>query len=72
MESINALSILDKLDELRRKHNGDAAYQHAMRIACATIAREAGYQDRNEWTDALKADSSTAYARDCASPFIPF
>ena len=60
------LHLLDQLDVIRRKHSGSLPppCDYYMRSMEAVIARAAGYESRNEWTDALKADEQSRYFRD--------
>lgn len=64
-ETVNALYLLDEIDELRRKHEHDQQQNNdwVLRVACAIIAQAAGYQSRVDWQDALKADSTTKYSK---------
>ena len=61
-----ALHMLDQMDVIRRKHSGSLPppCDYYMRSMEAVIARAAGYESRNEWTDALKADYICGYFRD--------
>ena len=61
-----ALHMLDQMDVIRRKHSGSLPppCYYYMRSMEAVIARAAGYESRNEWTDALKADEQSRYFRD--------
>ncbi len=61
-----ALHMLDQMDVIRRKHFGSLPppCDYYMRSMEAVIARAAGYENRNEWTDALKADEQSRYFRD--------
>ena len=57
---------LVQMDVIRRKHSGSLPppCDYYMRSMEAVIARAAGYESRNEWTDALKADEQSRYFRD--------
>lgn len=54
-ESVNALKVLDEIEQLRRKHENDKQQNNdwVLRVACAIIAKEAGYQSRMQWCEAL-------------------
>lgn len=63
---INVLQVLDQMDKFRRTHQ-DARQNtpdYCMRMMEAMLAKSAGYQSRNDWTDALKADSTTTYSKE--------
>lgn len=36
---------------------------HAMRVACAMVAEEAGIKSRVDWTEMLAKDETTAYSK---------
>lgn len=63
---INALQVLDKMDKFRRDHQNEkiAHADYCMRFMEAIVAEAAGYSNRNEWTEILKADKSTEYSKD--------
>ena len=62
MDKIDILRILDEMDDFRRKHHQHPA-DWCMRCMEAILAGAAGYEDRNEWTEELKADPGSAYAK---------
>lgn len=61
-----ALEVLDRLDGFRRDHYYDVppTPDWCMRAMEAIVAQAAGYDSRTEWTEALKADPQSRYARD--------
>lgn len=63
---INVLQILDKMDKFRREHQNEktSPADYCMRVLEAIVAEAAGYTERNEWTEILKADKSTEYSKD--------
>lgn len=64
MEVPGILNTLDWLEMIRiRKSNEPTAlFDHTIRLCEASLAENAGYHDRNEWTEALKSDPDSAYA----------
>ena len=62
---ISPLEILDELDEFRRKHQNDRLYPSdwCMRVMEAIVAEAFGFEDRNSWTEVLKADPNSRYHR---------
>ena len=66
MDKKEALQILDEIDTLRRKHEHTAEQKNGdwlLRVACAIIAKKAGFADRMEWCEELKKDKTTEYAK---------
>lgn len=63
-ETVNALQVLDEIDALRREHEHDKRQDNdfMLRVACAIIAKAAGYESRVDWCEALKNDSTTKYS----------
>lgn len=65
-----ALAILDKIDKVRR----DAGKQrylstdYYLRVACAIVAEAGGFKDRTDWTNILKYDLTSEYAKDYDDP----
>ena len=60
---ISPLEILDELDEFRRKHQNDRLHTSdwCMRVMEAIVAEAFGFEDRNSWTEVLKADPTSRY-----------
>lgn len=58
----DALQMLDLLDDYRR-NNQDKIDDYSVRVACALIAKQAGYKSRNEWCDDLAKDATTKYSK---------
>lgn len=72
MTKNEALQILDDMDEARRMHEYDvAASDWSFRVAEAIIAKAAGFNSRNEWTEALSANQSTKYSQAYISVPVP-
>lgn len=71
---INALDILDKLDEFRRNHQNEKQHPSdwCMRAMEAIVAEAAGYTSRNDWTDTLKESPESRYSRDLKDITIRF
>lgn len=65
---INVLKVLDEMDKFRRKHQNDipSCPDWCMRCMEAILAEAAGHKDRNDWTEALKANPDTEYHKDFA------
>ena len=62
MDKSTALCLLAKLEERRYKYGGKPSESdYSYRVAQAIVAEAAGYNGRNEWTDALKADGYEVY-----------
>jgi hypothetical protein len=62
MKKEEALKLLDEIDAIRRKpvkEQGTADW--AFRMACAVVAKAAGYKCRTDWTSDLALDSTTRY-----------
>lgn len=66
MDRKEILELLDRLDKFRRRHQDNQQHpaDWCMRMMEAMIAQAGGYQSRNDWTEALKADDTTAYSQD--------
>lgn len=62
----SALQILDKIDAYRRKYVNQRAipFDYDMRVVAAFVAEAAGFDGRTEWTDALKKNPDSQYAKD--------
>lgn len=62
---IDILSVLDKMDAFRRKHENDkpATPDYCMRCLEAILAGAAGYKSRTDWTDALKENPESEYSK---------
>lgn len=60
----DTLALLDKLEEFRRSHQNETQHPSdwCMRVMESIVAEAAGYQSRNDWTDALKADPESKYS----------
>lgn len=69
-----ALQILDRIDAYRRKYINERAipYDYDMRVIAAFVAQAAGIESRTEWTDMLKADAESRYAKDMAEQGVFF
>lgn len=66
-----ALDILDELDAYRRTQNARGDIDNndfTLRVACAMIARRAGFTDCMQWRDALRKDPNTTYYADKRDP----
>lgn len=64
MKKEEALSILDEMDEFRRKPenaHGRGLEDNRIRICEAIVAGAAGFTERTEWTELLRADKSSKY-----------
>ena len=61
---LDVLKILDEMDDFRRRHQNaiQDPPDYCMRVLEAILAKAAGYNSRNDWTEALAADSATKYA----------
>ena len=59
-----ALVLLDEIDCLRRDLDKFSSTDYALRAVAAIVAGYAGYSNRNDWTDDLKADANTLYYMD--------
>lgn len=59
-----ALVLLDEIDCLRRDLDKFSSTDYALRAVAAIVAGYAGYGNRNDWTDDLKADANTLYYMD--------
>ena len=57
-----ALAILDRIDKIRRRNDHFSDYN--LRAACAIVAEAAGYKDRTDWTNLLRDDPTSEYAKD--------
>ena len=66
MDRKEILELLDRLDKFRRAHQDDRQHPSdwCMRMMEAIVAQAGGYQSRNGWMAALKADDTTAYSND--------
>lgn len=64
MEVPGILNTLDWLEmiRIRKKNEPTAMFDHTIRLCEASLAENAGYHDRNEWTEALKSDPDSVYA----------
>ena len=63
MDKSTAIGLLAKLEERRHKcGNKPSESDYSYRIAQAIVAEVAGYNDRREWTEALKAEGYEVYA----------
>lgn len=53
--TINAIDILEKLEQFRQTHQNDKQHPSdwCMRVMEAIVAKEAGFTNRNDWTDIL-------------------
>ena len=62
---INILKVLDEMDRFRREHQNEkvSPSDYCMRAMEAIVASAAGYENRNEWTDALKSDNTSEYSK---------
>lgn len=74
MMGIDILSLLDEMDEFRRSHQDEreSPSDYCMRVMEAIVAKAAGYSNRNEWTDALKARPCSKYSQDLKDPYARF
>lgn len=63
---IDVLAVLDRMDEIRRKHYFDKhpAPDCLCRILEAVVAEAGGYKSRTDWTDELKKRPDSIYNRD--------
>ncbi len=68
--NLSPLELLDKLDEFRRRHQNDKLHPSdwCMRAMEAIVAEAFGFEGRNSWTEALRADESSRYSRDLQDP----
>lgn len=65
MDKEECLEILDELDTIRRRTEyrpADSA-DYVLRVACAIIAEKAGFKSRTDWTEELRKDTKTEYAK---------
>lgn len=72
LDSKQVMEILDEMDYYRRHNINFNNPDYAMRVAEAILAKAAGFKDRNEWCELLKADSETKYAKDYADATVAF
>jgi hypothetical protein len=63
--SVSALRVIDTIESFRKKLEEDNIVHHdeILRIVTWIIADMAGYKNRVEWTEALKKDTSSSYAK---------
>ena len=62
MDKSTALWLLSKLEVRRHEYAGKPSESDfSYRAAQAIVAEAAGYKDRNEWTDELKANGYEVY-----------
>lgn len=66
LERVRALRILDELDAFRRSHQDDRQHpsDYCMRAMEAVVAKEYGFQNRMDWTEALSEDTESRYHQD--------
>ena len=63
MDKNTAIQLLSQLEERRHEYgNKPSESDYSYRVAQAIVAEAAGFSDRNEWTDALKAAGYEVYA----------
>ena len=63
MDKSTGLWLLSQLEERRHKYgNMPSESDYSYRVAQAIVAKAAGFRNRMEWTDALKADGYEVYA----------
>lgn len=65
-----ALAILDKIDKVRRdaRKQRQLTTDYYLRVACAIVAEAGGFEDRTNWTNILKSDLTSEYAKDYDDP----
>ena len=65
-----ALAILDRIDKVRRDAHKERylSTDYCLRIACAIVAEAGGFENRTDWTNILKYDLTSEYAKDYADP----
>jgi len=62
MDKSTALWLLAQLEKRRHEYGGKPSESDfSYRAAQAVVAEAAGFSDRNEWTDALKANGYEVY-----------
>jgi hypothetical protein len=62
MDKSTGLWLLAQLEQRRHEYgNKPSESDYSYRAAQAIIAEAAGFKNRNEWSDALKADGYAAY-----------
>lgn len=66
MVEIDILALLDEMEDFRRRHYFDnpATPDFYMRVLAAMVARAGGYENRNQWTKALKENKNSKYFQD--------
>lgn len=63
---VDVLQVLDEMDQFRREHQNSHLHPSdwCMRCLEAILAKAAGYQGRNKWTEALRANENSIYSKD--------
>lgn len=63
---INVLDVLRKMEDFRQNHQNDKQHpaDWCMRCMEAIVAKSAGYESRNDWTDALRTGQQPEDERD--------
>lgn len=65
MDKKECLELLDELDTIRRRteYRPEDSADYVLRVACAIIAGKAGFTSRTDWTEELRKDTKTEYAK---------
>lgn len=65
-----ALTILDRIDKVRRDASKDRylSTDYYLRVAACIVAEAGGFEDRTDWTNILKYDLTSEYAKDYDDP----
>ena len=63
---VDVLKVLDEMDTFRREHQNSNQHPSdwCMRCLEAILARAAGFEGRNAWTSALRANENSQYSKD--------
>ena len=59
------LALLDQIEEIRQRvaeHPENFPVDYTIRLISAYVAQNAGYSNRNNWTDELKKHSDSKYS----------
>lgn len=69
-----ALKILDYIDMIRHEESDKCmgGEEYECRVACADIAKLAGFKNRAEWTDLLMEDHNSMYYKTVQNESIAF